>query len=265
MYTGWKEENLLESLTKMRKQRGLTQKQVEQELKLRALSMYDYESGRLKLSIDLAVELCQLYHCRIEELVGLKSEVSEDGQSDAKLIALASLGLMGGREKMFTQDVLKDPIILAEIGEMEIEFPEAPFVLLLKNLSESQKKLFAIELLKYVNSLIGVDQKISVPEITLRDYLIEGTNFEFNESEMNAIKKALSSKYFGKSVDKKFPRKALKHFLLWTLFIVAISDGEIDHRELEYIEEVATHIGVVKKDFEFIKKNIEATWTEYKE
>ena len=265
MYSSFEEGQCLESMVRMRKQRGLTQKQVEQELELRALSIYDYESGRLKLSVELAVKLSNLYHCRIEELIGLQREVKNEESPSMKLISLSSLGLMGGRQKVFSQDVLKDPIILAELGEMEFEFPESPYEMLVKALSETQKRSFSIELLKYVNSLIGVDQKVSTEEITLRDYLIDDMEFDFSDSELMAIKKALSSKYFGKSVDKKFPRKALRHFLIWTLFIVAMSDGAIDHREDEYIEEAAAHIGVKKKDYEFIKKNIKQTWESYKE
>ena len=93
--------------------------------------------------------------------------------------------------------------------------------------------------------------------------MLDDMDFDFSESEMLSIKKSLSAKYFGKSVDKKFPRKALKHFLIWTLFIVAISDGDMDNREDKYIEEVATHLGIKKKDYEFIKKNIKKTWEDY--
>ena len=263
MYSSFSESQCLKSMIQMRKQRGLTQKQVEQELDLRSLSIYDYESGRLKLSVELAVKLSNLYNCPIEELIGLSKQESQEENPSMKLISLSSLGLMGGRQKMFSQDVLKDPIILAELGEMEYEFPESPYEMLVKSLSESQKRLFSIEMLKYVNSLIGVDLKVTSEEIALRDHLLDDMDFDFSESEMLSIKKSLSAKYFGKSVDKKFPRKALKHFLIWTLFIVAISDGDMDHREDKYIEEVATHLGIKKKDYEFIKKNIKKTWEDY--
>ena len=140
MYSTLKENQLLESLVKRRKLRGLTQKQVETELGLRSLSLYDYEKGRLKLSVEMAVQLANLYHCRLEELLGLQLEEPESEAFAAELLSLSKLGVVGEQQLHFTKSMFTDPVILAEMGAMEFELQGSPLKVITESLTEKQKR-----------------------------------------------------------------------------------------------------------------------------
>jgi len=62
----------LKALKEMRHSRGLTQKEVETRLNLRKMAIFDYENGRIKLPIEIAVMLCNLYKCDLSTLYSVK-------------------------------------------------------------------------------------------------------------------------------------------------------------------------------------------------
>jgi cytoskeletal protein RodZ len=63
-----------QNLKKARIQVGLTQKEVESKLGLRDFSIKDFESGRLKLPIDMAAKFAELY--KLRDFFGLLSTPS---------------------------------------------------------------------------------------------------------------------------------------------------------------------------------------------
>jgi len=107
--------------------------------------------------------------------------------------------------------------------------------------------------LKYINSIIGIDGKVSPEEVELRDHLIASVDLNFTPSELNSIKRAISRPYFGKSLSKNIPKMSLRHFIIWTLFLIAGADKKYDYREIRYIDDVAVHFGMLRKNFDIIK------------
>ena len=70
MYNEFNSEIFKKSLVQARKR--FTQRQVEESVRLRKLTLYDYESGRLRPPYDVLVKLANLYQSPLEELLGLK-------------------------------------------------------------------------------------------------------------------------------------------------------------------------------------------------
>lgn len=260
MYHEFNEEKCQANLTRFRKLRGYTQKQVEEKLSLRALTIYDYESGRLKLPVDLAVKLANLYQCSMGELLGVQAKSSNKNETDQIIAQIQSeqgqleeLGVIKNRNFHLAQLILNDPIILADIGKMKIDIPRPAFNLITESLSAIQKKNFLIEFLKYLNSMIGIDGRLAPEELMLREALISHVTIPLNESEKNSIRKAITKPYFGSFFKKGVSKKSLKHFIVWTLFYMGLSDGELGHKEEQYLAKVAKHIGVARENFLEIK------------
>ena len=66
-----------ETIRKLRKEKGLTQRQVADYLQIDRSTYAYYESGRSKLNIDVVVKLAQFYQVRYAVLLGPES-VSAD-------------------------------------------------------------------------------------------------------------------------------------------------------------------------------------------
>lgn len=253
MYPKFDEDKMRRSLVNLRKNLGFTQKKVEEKLGLRALSMYDYESGRLALPIEHAVDLANLYNCNIEKLCGLLDEESTPKEKH-DLTQLFSLGLLGHKNEELLRLISQDPVLLADSDILEINSQQNIFETITSKLTLSQKKIFLIEVLKHVNSLIGIDGHISPEEMQLRDILLANVSVQLSESEISSIKRAYTKIYFGNH--KTLSKTSLKHFLIWTLYLVAFSDGAMDHREESYIHSVCEHVKLDQKNHEYIKRKI---------
>jgi len=143
----WSEKDLLKSLSYNRKNRGFTQKQVQEQLGFRKLMIYDYESGRLKLPVEHAVKLANLYHCSIESLMGL--EKSEFVNSDNDLIKnntsnpLRDLGILANMNHHLSRNIFNDSIIVGDIGLSEVEIQKPLFEIISENLTKKQKHFFS--------------------------------------------------------------------------------------------------------------------------
>jgi len=70
-----------EIIRTLRKERGLTQKQVADHLHLDRSTYAYYESGRSKVSIDIVIKLAHFYQVRYDAFLGL-----EPGTADEKSI-----------------------------------------------------------------------------------------------------------------------------------------------------------------------------------
>ena len=77
-----------------RKRSGYSQKQVEAILGLRNLQIFDYESMRLKLPVEVAVDMANLYGCSLEELLGVASAGNEKPDTLNMVYPLINAGIM---------------------------------------------------------------------------------------------------------------------------------------------------------------------------
>ena len=238
------ELRVLENLVKYRKRAGLSQKQAEDKLGLRANTLYDMEKGRLKLPFIMAVQLSQLYDITIEQLLDaeMSNEISTKPQiSTQNTSPLESLGVLSGAFHPLIESIAQDPVIVTEIGLGHLG--KRPLMeLLLAQLTPVQKQHFVLDLYRYINSLMSRDGDIRESELALRDKLIEQAQVELSDSEKKSIARAFRKPFFGKSMAKSLPREAYKHFLIWTLHLVSRSEGRVHFETTDYINQVAEHI-----------------------
>jgi|GEM_PF-3794386 len=252
---GFNEPLVLERLVALRKKAGLTQKMVESRLNWRQGTLYDYEKARLKISLEATWQLLQLYGGRWEELF------EEDPQSEGDVLGsligpLAQLGMISQHMQDLIQRMRQDPILIAEVGIESMQGSTPVLHLLLDKLTDVQRREYFIELCRYVNSMIAVDHKIKPEEKKIRAVLLQYAPMNFDDREKISLLRAFETQYFGKGIDKKFPREALKHLLIWILFIISLSDGDINHLEQTYIEAVGENIEFKKSSYDYIKSKI---------
>ncbi len=233
----------LQNLKLARKNSGLTQKQVEEKLKLRSLTLKDYETGRLKIPVETALKLCDIYNTDLNTLFGKYSSIKH-------AIDLGSIH--GLWDKKFSNVVLLDPIIKAHVENYKDQYINHSILdIVLIELSLSAKKEYILEITKFMNSLIGIDGKVLPSEISLRNSLLE--HFDC----MNKLKKTtqyIDSPYYPKELVKSLYPLPGKHFIIWLLFFLAHFDKDVDYRELEYIERLAELIKVTKSNFDYISQ-----------
>ena len=247
--------DLGKNLQRQRKQRGFTQKQVEEALRLRRGTVYDFEKGRLKPGLDVALRLAELYGCSLDELAGRTGPGR--GDEHPGMAPLLQLGILSDRSSRLTEKIRSDPIIVAGIGLDRIHSGRPVLDLLVEDLTPVQRRSYIIELYRYINSLIGRDRRITAEELAVRDAFLSRSRIELTEAEQNSIRRAYNKVWLGKTVKKSFPREALKHFLVWILYLVADADREPGQDETRYIEQVAEHIGLKKSAWLFIHNQVE--------
>lgn len=260
------ETKVLANLIALRRAAGLSQKQVEEQLGLRANMLYDLEKGRLKLSFIQAVGLCELYQADLQQLLPKddsepatrEPEVSE---TEPSVPSLTALGVISGGIHPLAHAMTQDPVIVAEVGVGQIG-RKTLMELLLANLTTTQQRHFIIDLYRYINSVISSDGEIRETEMNLRDMLIAQSQVQLSDSEKKSIARAFRKPYFGKSMSKSLPRDAYRHFLIWTLQLVANCDGKAHFKTQEYIQHVAEHIHLPVSAFRYIEEQIEQTYKE---
>jgi ribosome-binding protein aMBF1 (putative translation factor) len=231
-----------ESIKISRQKAGMTQVDVEKSLSLRNLSIRDYESGRLKLPVSIAIELSKLYKITLNELLNVEVPVNNDQQKS--LAKFKGLFL-----KNRAQLILLDPIVRGYLeSHYEHLATKSLFEILVLEQKESSKIKINEEFGKIFCSLAGIDLKVTNEEV-------ESLNLIFSElgleSSLKNIKKYLKEPYYVR--DSSIKTNELKHFLVWCLFIFAESDGEIAEEESLYIEQVAESLKINRTNFLFIK------------
>lgn len=260
------EEQVQTNLVALRKAAGLSQKQVESQLGLRANTLYDLEKGRLRLTFVQAVTLCELYHADLHDLLkgAETSALSPMPESDEashparpSVSSLTALGVISGGIHPFAHAMAQDPVIVAEVGVGQMG-KKTLMELLLGELTSTQRRYFVLDLYRYINSVISSDGEIRETEVSLRDTLIEQSQVMLSESEKKSIARAFRKPYFGKSMTKSLPRDAYRHFLIWTLQLVAHCDGQPHYETQNYIRQVAEHIRLPVSAFRFIEEQIES-------
>ncbi|MFQ3229496.1 helix-turn-helix domain-containing protein [Reinekea sp.] len=252
------ELKVLDNLVRYRKQAGLSQKQVEASLELRANTLYDIEKGRLKLPFVMAAQLSELYHIQIGQLLGDEEQTDTAKQED-KIVQnaspLESLGVVSGAFHPLAEYIAQDPVIVAEVGVGELG-KKPIMTLLLAKLTPVQKQHFVLDLYRYINSVISSDGEIRDSELKLRDILVAQAQIELTDSEKQSIARAFRKPFFGKSMAKSLPREGYKHFLIWTLHLVSRIDGKVYFGTSDYITQVAEHIQLPVSSLRFIEAQV---------
>lgn len=232
----------LDSLKNSRQKAGFTQKQVERSLNMRNLMMRDYELGRLKLPMSVAIELARLYNVSLEELCGIETNLQE------------SLYLNGFRNFFNGTSfvgIYLDPIIRAYLEEFqESLLDQSIFDILTFNLDAKEKIKVLIFICHSLYVLACVDKKIASQEINCIRSLLKDYDLLNRSSDVtvNSIEQLFSS------VPDSFRRIELKHYLIWLMFYFSYIDKKIHYKELEFIELIAQKIKVNRSNFLFIKR-----------
>ncbi len=225
---------------------GFTQKEVEDKLRLRTLMMKDYETERLKLPLEMAMELAKLYQVNLDQLVGSSNDrppKSEQAQSLSLLKAFFT--------KPQSDLVFLDPVIRAYVEERKELLVETTLIqTLMDGLSEKDKRFFIQELLKTLSSLMGSDGKVGIEEQRFLQDLIETLN---QTEKSRPILKGLTFKH-ELPHDFLHGKPHLKHFLIWALYFLAASDGKVVFQEESFIDECAEKLRLNKSNYLFIKR-----------
>jgi transcriptional regulator with XRE-family HTH domain len=248
MYNSLNKNLLMEKFTFYRKECGLTQKEVEKLMGFRSLKISDFESGRSIPTLSVTIELCNLYKCTLENILGIQKDESQIA-SLKRMIPLIQIGVFESDLNLYNL-IYDDPIIKAQLS-FDDDKKRTLFQRLLSECDVNLKLEVIIELSKLINSVIGADKKISKIEIDFRDFLIDEYKDRFTKQDIKEIKSCLVNEY---TVDHQFfkDNTFLKHLTIWILFFTALSDKYFDHRELEYIEKVARDIKIKKSHYDFI-------------
>ncbi len=235
-------DNVCLNLKKAREQAGMTQKEVEKTLGLRGLQMRDYEVGRLKIPIKIAIQLADLYNMSIDELVGHKVSHEVDWQQFKALSSFNSIFTGHSFSIMFL-----DPILRAFLEERkDLLFEQSFFDILTEHLSKKEKLHFVQELSQILFFLACSDGRIDNTELECIKSLLSEYSLS---SKIGSIKKELAKNWFQKEKSIYFKKIEIKHFITWLLFIFAISDGVVTFEEHEFIEKVAEKLKVNKSNF----------------
>lgn len=239
-------DDYLISLKSCREKAGLTQKEVETLLGLRDLMMRDYEIGRLKLPVQVAMRLSELYQVSLDEL--LSSSYYQSKSEQLKVLNnFTALFLGNGFGVMYM-----DPIIRGFLeGRAEQLFSHSLFELLCEDLGQRHKKELALEISKMLFSLASVDGKISDEEIACVRYLLNGFELQSKYKEISVL---VREPYLPQMDDKGLTRIEMRHFIIWLLFFFACADRTLNEREIGYIEKCAEHLKVNRTNFLFIKE-----------
>jgi len=73
----WNSETLGQRIARLRKERGLTQKELAEKVGIIQVLVSDYEKGKLRLHAEMVVRFARALGIRADELLGLTSDVSE--------------------------------------------------------------------------------------------------------------------------------------------------------------------------------------------
>lgn len=226
------------NLKKYREEAGFTQKEVEEKLGLRRLSIRDYESERLKLPSYLAVEFAKLYGVSLDQLLGLAEE------SDKNPFDYFNDAIFGNSLII----LYKDKILKAYFEEMtEVSFKDSLLGLMSKKLNLGERKKFNEHFLNSLILLALADEKVHDKELVALKKI----------SQLLELKIPKSDKLSQLKIDfslNVLSHIHLKHFLIWMLFFFAYTDGEASREEINFIENYAVNIKMNRSNFLDIKE-----------
>lgn len=234
-------KSYLNSIKMAREKAGFTQKDVEDALGLRSLTMRDYEIGRLKLPIGVAMELAKLYKVSIDELIGA-AETKIKSEQVKGLTNFTSLFVENGLSVLYL-----DPILRAFLEDhLDKYFEHSLFELLTLDFSQKQKKEVIQEIGKLLFMLASSDGKITDDEIEcIRDLLKKyGISSSYKEVTMaDATVNPL----------RLMDKIELRHFTIWILYLFSLTDKKICYQEISFIDNCAEMLKINKSNYLFIK------------
>lgn len=240
------EENLLSTLKRAREEAGFTQKEVEARLEMRALTMRDYEVGRLKLPLTVAMELAHLYDITLEQLVGA---VPLPSQGSSQLFLANFTSIFAGSTY---QLIFLDPVLRAYYEDRHNDFfDQSLFDVLTHSLNGKDKKNLLNEIGKLLFALASADGKISDTEIRTIKYIL--THFQMAKAYKEVSKTQES--YSLKNLPHYMEAIEVRHFLVWLQFLFASVNPVISAEELQFIESRAEELRVNKSNFLTIRRH----------
>ena len=234
----------LEALKKSRETAGMTQVEVEKALSLRALSIRDYEMGRLKLPVSAAISLAKLYKVTLDQLLGLEP-FQKNREHQNVLANFQSLFTGSGHGIMFL-----DPVLRASFEEKEDRiFLEPLFLILAEDLSQKQKKECILQITKWLFGVATCDAKIKDEEVESIQELLR--SFSMTKKYKDIVRQ---NNQDALEIDRKlFKSIGLRHFVIWILFLFSMANGSVSFEESAFIEKLAEKLKVNRSNFLFIK------------
>lgn len=236
-----------QNLKKARINAGLTQKDVESHFGLRDLSMKDFETERLKLPAEMAAKLAEFYNISISQLLSEEPSIDKKFLQNSQLMQISSLFNRGEMDLLY-----HDPVIRAYLEDFLDQILDySIFDLLTISMSKKEKNDFSEQILKTLGTLMSVDNKITECEMNFFNSLINQLGIVGKQKSISrsmTLKHLPELKYF-------MQRNAAKHFLVWMMFYLAKSDGEITFDEIHSIEECAETLKLNRSNFLTIKKH----------
>ncbi|MCB0419974.1 MAG: helix-turn-helix transcriptional regulator [Bdellovibrionales bacterium] len=241
IFKGW-----ISSIKKARESAGFTQKEVESHLNLRPLTMRDYEVGRLKLPMSVALQLANLYQVSLDQLVG-HSELKPQTPAPKILANFTAIFEGDSYNVMFL-----DPILRAHLEDHRDDFLDSSlFEVITLDLTEKQKKEFILILGRLFISLAGCDGKVSENESKTIKYIFSVFRLESHYKEVTQF---VGKSFSFKSVPSSLKSIVRRHFLIWTLFLFAKTDSRITTDELKFIEARAEELKINRTNFLTIRQ-----------
>lgn len=234
-------KNYLNGIKKAREKAGFTQKDVEDALGLRSLTMRDYEIGRLKLPIGVAMELAKLYKVSIDELIGA-AETKIKSEQVKGLTNFTSLFVENGLSVLYL-----DPILRAFLEDhLDKYFEHSLFELLTLDFSQKQKKEVIQEIGKLLFMLASSDGKITDDEIECIRDLLEKYGISSSYKEVSTPEGTLN-------LSRLMDKIELRHFTIWILYLFSLTDKKISYQEVNFIDQCAEDLRINKSNYLFIK------------
>ena len=92
---------------------------------MRKLTLYDYESGRLKPSLEILIKLANFYNLPLEDILGLKKrdpKIKKGVDFKSSTFPLFHFGVIQNESHKLCGLISKDPVILADTGLNEDDF-----------------------------------------------------------------------------------------------------------------------------------------------
>jgi len=234
--------DILKSLKQVRERAGFTQLEVESLLNMRKLSIRDYETGRLKLPISVAIELSRIYKVSLDQLVGMS--ILENESND--LVNFRSLFIGNNFNIMFFDPVIKGYLE----NHLSKFYQHSIFDLIVLTLNKSEQKKLILDIAKILFILAGSDGKILNNEIECIRSLLSSFSLKQQYKEISSNDKIDLLDIIS---NKSFEKLEIKHFVIWVLFLFSSSIRKVNNDEVKFIENIAEKIRMNRSNFIFIK------------
>lgn len=230
-------------LKKSRREKRLRQIDVEEVLRLRPSAMKDYETGRLKLPMEMAIKLADLYEVSLDQLVGRERTFAQNSET---LHNVKALFFGNGLSLMFL-----DPVLRAALQTQNDKRAEGSlFDFLTEGIPDKKINQIVKKITLFMISLAAYDGVIYEEEKTIVRFILGS----FNLGHQIPKPKKDTSLFDEKILGELFDKIEICHFTVWILFFLAIADGNIVSQEILFIQEISKKLKIEDENFILIKK-----------